>query len=188
MPANDTSAELKAEAETVLRKLHLPATLSRHGQARVVGSVALDLLVRRDIDVHLLISSNDVMGVCDQVYRQLLRQADIHEVRISDHRDRGGVKIGIDAYPGGAGVWAIDIWITDRPETTGFALVERLNRELKGEHRQAILAIKRHYHAEGKLRDGLSAQIYEAVANHGVRTVDDFERFLARAAGKAGLI
>jgi hypothetical protein len=53
--------------------------------------------------------------------------------------------------------------------------VECLRASLTPERREAILALKRHYYAEGRLRDGMSYRIYTAVIWRGVRTIDEFE-------------
>ena len=54
--------------------------------------------------------------------------------------------------------------------------VERLRASLTPEQRETILALKRHYHARGRLRDGMSHRIYSAVLGRGVRTVEEFEK------------
>ena len=40
------------------------------------------------------------------------------------------------------------------------------------------MAIKRAYHARGELRDGVSRRIYDAVVDKGVRSEDEFRRYL----------
>jgi hypothetical protein len=165
---------LALEAKTIVRDLELLGLLQTYGQARLVGSVALDLVVKLDIDLHLLVNTPDLLSVVDGIYHRLLEREAIHEVRITDWRKDGGVKIGVDHYPASSGDWSIDIWVTDRPEATAFAFVDRLLRELQPEHRQAILEIKSYFHRQGLLRNGISPQIYLAVLDAGVRTVEDF--------------
>jgi hypothetical protein len=53
--------------------------------------------------------------------------------------------------------------------------VERLRASLTPEQRETILTLKRHYYAEGRLRDGMSHRIYTAVLGRGVSTIDEFE-------------
>lgn len=53
--------------------------------------------------------------------------------------------------------------------------IERLRASLTPEQRETILALKRYYHAEGRLRDGMGHRIYTAVVEKGVRTIDEFE-------------
>jgi hypothetical protein len=166
---------LKAEAESIIRDLHLLELLRPHGEARIVGSVALDLVIKPDIDIHLLTETADLMSVADAVYHSLLAKAEVKYVRLSDYRHRGGLKVGIDSYPGRLADWSIDLWVTNDHETTGFALVDRLMRRLPEERRRAILEIKHALHAEGRLKDGMSARIYAAVVDRGVRSVTGFE-------------
>ena len=175
----EESSSLKQEAEQIVWDLAILEFLQRYGEAQLVGSVALDLVVKRDVDLHVLVDIPDLLGVVDAVYRYLLKQEHIHEVRISDYRERGGVKVGVDAYAGISGDWSIDIWVTDQAETTGFELVNRLRERLKPEHRKVILEIKREKHRQGQLRDGLSKLIYEAVVEKGVRSVGEFNQLLA---------
>lgn len=171
---------LRSEAEQIIRELALLAILAPLGDAGAVGSVALDLIVQLDIDLYLVVGNGDLLAAVDEVYHRLLQDTRVQEVRITDYRQQGGLKIGIDSYPAASGSWSIDIWITDRPETTGRALLERLQRTLTAEQRETILAIKREFHRQGELRDGMSSLIYEAVADHGVRTAGEFREFLSR--------
>ena len=60
-------SRLKAEAESVIEELGLLGLLRGYGRAGVVGSVALDLIVKRDIDIHLLVEGRDLLKVVDGV-------------------------------------------------------------------------------------------------------------------------
>ena len=170
---------LKVEAEKIIEELELLELLAQHGEARVVGSVAYDLIVKLDIDIHLLLEEGtDLLNTVDCIYHQLLDCEHIREVRISDYREQYALKIGIDKYPGASGDWSIDIWATDKSEETAFEYVDGLRKALRPEHRKAILCIKRHYHKRGQLRDGISTFIYQAVISDGVRTIEDLSDFL----------
>ena len=176
---SESEKSLRSEAEDIIQQVTLFEILDQYGEARLVGSCALDLIVKLDIDIHLVVGTTDLLSVVDSIYHQLLECRRVKEVRISDYRDQGGVKIGVDRYPGASGIWSIDIWVTDRVETTGFALVDRLKQELQPEHRKAILMIKEAYHRRGKLRKSLSAMIYRAVIDNGVRSIEGFRQFLS---------
>jgi len=178
MPAK---SKLKIEAEGIIQELRLLDLLSQHGEVRVVGSVALDLIVKLDIDIHVLIAEETgLLNAVDPTYHQLLDFQQVREVRITDYRNQNAVKIGIDVYPGASGDWSIDIWITDKVEETAFEYVENLKRAIRPEHRDAILCIKGYYDRRGQLRDGISVLIYEAVVDNDVRTVEEFKQFLSR--------
>jgi hypothetical protein len=171
---------LRSEAERIIGELALLDILAPLGDAGVVGSVALDLIVKLDIDLYLVVKNGDLLAATDEVYHRLLEDTRVQEGRITDHRQQGGLKIGIDSYSGVSGSWSIDIWITERAETTGRALVERLQRVLTAEHREAIMGIKREFNRQGELRDGMSSLIYDAVVDQGIRTADEFRTFLGR--------
>jgi hypothetical protein len=173
-------SNLKAEAEKIIGELRLLNLLSLYGRTGVVGSVAYDLIVKLDIDIHLLVpEGTDLLSTVDSIYHQLLDHEYVREVRISDYREDHAIKIGIDRYPENSGDWSIDIWVTDKAEETAFGYVDNLRKALRPEHREAILGIKEYYHKLGQLRDGMSVLIYEAVIDNSVRTVEEFKRFLA---------
>jgi hypothetical protein len=162
------------EAELILKELNLLSFLNQHGEARVVGSVALDLIVKPDLDVHLLIKSKDLMPTTYAITEYLLGQSKIQEVRLTDWRDKNGIKIGIDAYSMSSGDWSIDIWVTNDQSTTAFEYVEMLNSTLSDKQRQIILEIKTYFHNLGQLRNGLSLKIYNDVLENGIKTVAEF--------------
>jgi hypothetical protein len=104
--------DLAQEAQGILQELSLLELLRRYGDPRLVGSVPLDLIVKLDIDIHVLVNRHDLLNIVDSIYHQLLEDELIHEVRITDYRPEG-VKIGIDRYPAPSGDWSIDIWVTN---------------------------------------------------------------------------
>jgi hypothetical protein len=58
-----------------------------------------------------------------------------------------------------------------------------LRETLTAEHRSAILEIKEVYWRQPEYRDTITSDlIYRAVLDNGVRTVGDFQQFLAGAA------
>lgn len=190
------SERLQAEAEKIIHRLDLMNLLGRLGETRVVGSVALGLVVKFDIDIHTLLpEGTDPLGAAFRVTEALLSRPEllvspqptpaapaVAEVRLTDfRRDDDAIKVGIDRYPGPSGIWSLDLWLTTRLDSTAFGFVEWLSRQLTPERRAAILALKRHYHALGLLRDGLSPLIYRAVVESGIRTVSEFEPYAAQA-------
>lgn len=168
-------SELKHEAMDIVEELHLMEVFLPYVEARIVGSVALDLIVKLDIDIHVLVETPNLLGVVNMIYPELLSNENVSEVRISDFRDKGGVKLGIDSYKGISGDWSIDIWITNNSETTGFRELDYLREMITPEHREIIMSIKTHYHQMGLLRNGISTLIYEAVVKKGVKNIHEFE-------------
>jgi len=169
---------LRDEAFAVIGELNLLDILKEQGETELVGSVALDLIVKPDIDFHLLTKDPDLLGKVNEVYSILLEHQKISEIRISDYRPEG-VKIGIDQFPGENRSWDIDIWISDKSESIAFEQTKTILSKLTVENRRIIIELKQHYYGLGQLRNGLSLKIYNAVLSHDVKNVDEFERYLA---------
>ena len=97
-------SELRKEALQIVERLGLLSLLNAYGEARIVGSVALDLIVKRDLDIHVLLEAYTPMEVAQELVHELLCIDGIREVRITDYRDDGGgIKVGIDETPGSRG-------------------------------------------------------------------------------------
>ncbi|MGY5874776.1 MAG: hypothetical protein RTU30_03425 [Candidatus Thorarchaeota archaeon] len=167
---------LKREAEQIIEDLDIMDYLNSYGEARVVGSVALDLIVKKDIDIHVLLKLKKPLAFAMELSPILLDRNEIREVRVTDYSERSSIKVTIDDYPGLTGSWSIDFWLTSDPATTGFESTDQLNQTLTEEQRQIILELKWHYHLQGLLRDGMSSRIYESVVNSDVKTIEEFER------------
>jgi hypothetical protein len=173
----DISSALKIEAINIVQELGLLEMLEPYGEARLVGSVALDLVVKPDIDIHLLLDRRDVIEATKEIAEYIIIKKKVKEVRISDHLESDSLKIGIDRYSGTSAVWSIDIWVTSDESTTGFQIAEDLKNTLTPELREAILNIKRAHYKDGQLRDGLSLKIYKAALEKGLSGLDEFKGY-----------
>ncbi len=172
------SLSLKDEAHQVVEDLDVMALLRAYGHAEIVGSVALDLIVKRDIDIHVHLLLQDPYAMAGEVLPVLLDKKWVRNIRVDKYSSKSAVKLAIDAYPGPTGPWNIDIWITSDVSTTGFEVTNILLESLTAEQRSAILEIKEYYHNLGVLRNGLSLRIYDAVYKNGVRSIEEFKAYL----------
>lgn len=173
-------SSLKQEAENIVKELNLLPILKKYGDARIVGSVELDLIVKLDLEIHVLLKKKlDLESNLFKILKALLDSDPISEIRISDYRDKNSFKIGIDHHSSLSGDWLIDIWITKSEETTEFNKVEEIRKVITPELKSIILEIKRYYHNKGLLRNGLSNVIYDAVLFEKILTIGDFESFLS---------
>ena len=179
----DHSTALRKEALEVVNELRLLEMLEPFGEARLVGSVALDLVVKPDIDIHLLLKGEDVMSATKEIAGLLIVEEKVSEIRISDNLVNDSLKIGIDCFSGTLSDWSIDIWITTDASTTGFGSTEAYKKNLNPELREDILNIKRSYYEKDQLRDSLSSLIYKAVIEEGVSRLDEFQQFLDEQVG-----
>lgn len=180
-------SRLESEARSIMRELGLLPVLRQYGEARLVGSVALDLIVKRDIDFDLLLKRSSQLSSRDHIHTAaklicawLASRDLVGEPHIHDYMDSGGLKVGVEDYPGPSGGWTVDIWITDRRETTAFDLVERLTRVLTQAQRESIMRIKRTFCERDAYVAGLGCRIYAAVVDEGISTIGEFDRFLAQ--------
>jgi hypothetical protein len=179
----DRQQALQDEAAAVLEDLGLLPLLERVGRPVQVGSVALGLMVARDIDLTVLCPSLDTAAIFDAL-RPLAGHRRIRELRFRD--DTGAWNTDPD-YPDGvywgpsyrseAGTdWNLDVWfIHEDSRQLDLEHLESLPPKLTPETREAILAItdaclgRTWYSSYG---------IYTAVLDHGVRTHQQYRAYV----------
>jgi hypothetical protein len=174
----DNSKVLRDEAFEIIEAFGFLEMLGKYGDARLVGSVALDLVVKPDIDFHLVLDKFDVVDAAESIKGSLITDERIREIRVSEYLERDSLKIGIDNLPGRSVECSIDIWITSDASTTGFEDTERIRSLLDEEIRNKILELKRFYFGKGQLHDGMSSIIYRAILYDGVSNLDEFQKYL----------
>ena len=172
---------LQSEAAAVIIDLKLLDVLRNAGVPKLVGSLAAGLMVWRDIDCTVICERLDRSAVMT-VASALLDHPRVRSVQIRD--DTGDWNEDPATYPDGLflGVdyrsdehWELDIWFVDEPERQpDLQHIEWLGRQLTDDTRAAILELKHHLHGTP---DYSSHRIYRAVLDHGVTSLEDFERF-----------
>jgi hypothetical protein len=183
---------LQVEAARVLADLGLFALLSALGQPVQVGSVALGLLVWRDIDVTVLGPELDAARAYVAL-QPLVSHPRVRQVQFRN--DTGhwnedptlpdGLYWGVQYRTTAGDDWKLDIWLlregTRQPDLDHVASIPP---RLTPEKRLAILQIKDIWHRlptyRGQVR---SYDIYDAVLEHDVRTLEEFRAYL-RERGK----
>ena len=176
---------LQDEAQNVLKELNLIALLSAGGVVRQIGSTVLGLMVWRDID--LQVSSPGLsIGRAFEIMHPLLTHPRVKQVRYlhqSDHfklaeLDERHFFMVYYERPGQA-EWKLDIsfWLDEgiRPEPVHDAIEQQLTPET----RLTILRIKDAWYQLPTYRSEVgSTDIYDAVLQHGVRTLTEFDQYL----------
>ena len=188
-------AALQTEAAGVLADLDLFAVLGRTGRPVLTGSVALGLMVWRDIDVTTLCRKLEVATALEPL-RALASHRRVRQVQFRN--DTGawnvdpaypdGLYLGLDYRTAGGDDWKLDLWFI-LEGTTQFDLehVVALPPRLTPETRLAILRIKDVWHRRPTYRAEVrSYDIYAAVLDHGVRTPEAFAAYLAARAQAGG--
>ncbi|SHG82625.1 hypothetical protein [Streptoalloteichus hindustanus] len=187
--------DLQAEAEEVSAALGLAALLGEIGDPVRVGSAALGLMVRRDLDVTVVCRKLDAATTTAvaQAGAQLAVRQDVQEVRFRD--DTGhwntdpkypdGLYLGVRHRTSRHHDWTLDIWFVDEPERQpDLAHLASLPPRLTADARVAILLIKQALAGgAGGPSPVPSYEVYRAVLDDGVRGVDEFEKWLATQHG-----
>ncbi|MCS7475979.1 hypothetical protein ACFFQW_08270 [Umezawaea endophytica] len=167
--------QLQREAERVVGDLDLMALLGRIGRVQVIGSAASGLMVWRDLDISVYTSAG--RGEVADVVRELVAHPEVVDLHfVGPHTPSGLAKdwryYAVVHYRD----WKIDLslWTSTGP-SGGFSDAVALRDRLDDETRLAILTIKDHWCRLDEYPDVVSGvDVYDAVLNHGVRTVDEF--------------
>ncbi|MCC3771261.1 hypothetical protein K6I34_004133 [Streptomyces sp. UNOC14_S4] len=186
---------LQVEADEVADDLGLAGLLAGCGEPVRVGSSALGLMVRRDIDITVICPALDlaakravagigaVLAVHDRVRQVRFRDDTGHWNTDPGYPD--GLYLGVEYRSPGGCAWTLDIWFVDEPgRQPDLAHVRSLPPRLDDASRGAILRIK---HALVAREDGTAGyDVYRAVLDHGVTTVEEFEAWRAGAGTGTG--
>lgn len=190
----DQQRALQAEADEVHADLGLDALLGALGTPVRVGSSALGLMVRRDLDVTVVCPRLDAsahervaaagarLALHERVWQVRFRNdTGVWNEEPYDYPD--GLYLGLN-YRSPAGVsqgsrsWTVDLWFVDDPaRQPDLAHLHDLPPRLTEQTRMAILRIKDAYAGSPEYGRGVrSWEVYRAVLDEGVRTPEEFER------------
>jgi hypothetical protein len=171
--------ERLAEAHEILAELDLIARWRRYGEPVVVGSVALGLVVRPDIDIEIHAETPTVRDG----FAVVVEVADLPSVRgvrfldVRDRRERG-MYWKLEYERAHDQRWTIDMWLfaADSPASQARGSCAAINAALTDETRDTILAIKEEALSLGERAHG--HWLYRAVLNEGVRTYADYQEWI----------
>ncbi|MFD8497199.1 hypothetical protein [Amycolatopsis sp. NPDC059657] len=184
--------ELQAEADEVTAALGLGEALAALGDPIRVGSSALQLMVRRDIDLTVVCPALDE-PTHEAVWRigaDLVAQPRVRQVTMRDDTGHWNVD---PAYPDGlylkveyrtlaAQTWNLDIWFVDDPSRQpDLAHLKTFPERLTDDLRLAILRIKHAWARNPGYGSIISSyDVYRSVLDDGVRTPEQFEEWRKR--------
>ena len=187
-------AALQAEADAALDALGLDTLLRAVGNPVRVGSSALGLMVRRDIDVTVLCEKLDQVAhaAITQIAGQLALHPRVGAVRFrndsgfwnktpEDYPD--GLYLGITYRSENNEDWNLDIWFVDEPERQpDLKHLRTILPRLSTTMREIILTIKTALATGSVAYDTpvSSFLVYEAVVDGGVSSIVEFENWLRR--------
>jgi hypothetical protein len=181
-------AEARRQAAwTVLERLELLRRWRRYGEPVVVGSVALGVVVRPDIDLEIVTDAPRV----EDGFAVVTACAHIPGVRRARFRnelvdpDPGsptGLYWRLEYRADDGQWWTIDMWLLDHDAPgRGAEMAARLGPLLTDDRRVVVCAIKESALARQRRVSGLA--VCQAVVYHGVRNLEEFDRW---AAGRQG--
>ena len=170
----EANKNLQEEAFEIENRLGILNFLNKYGRAEIVGSVANNLIVHKDIDVHLL-TEEDIYVIKEKVVIYLNSICSINDIIIEDYKnDKQAVCVTIKKFKG----WNTEIWICGCEEYVGFDMKEKLHNNLDGNKRKIIMDLKNYYYSKGALHGEMSTMIYNGVLYGHVKNVDDFKRYI----------
>ncbi len=182
--------ELQAEAQTVLDDLHLLSVLQTWGEPHLVGSMAMGLMVCRDIDFNVLVAhvGADTLRAAYAAMTPVVVHPRVSRLRYASQLGQfnpdgspveEGFYCGIHYRAETREPWKTDVWtlVPPRPE---IALRDQITRELSAEMRAAILALKREVQQDARYAAaGVQSRYVYHAALEGIRTWAQFQHWLA---------
>ncbi|CDZ40243.1 hypothetical protein NOJ28_11680 [Neorhizobium galegae] len=191
----EKQAELQAQADAIVSALGLDDLLGAAGNPVRVGSSALGLMVRRDIDITVVCERLDpaTRRTVAEIAGELMLDRRVGALRYRN--DSGVWNAEPENYPDGlylgltyrtekAEDWNFDIWFVDEPDRQpDLGHLKNLLPRLTDEVRETILVIKADLAAMTPKggKPAPSALVYEAVLDGEVRTTAEFEEWMTRA-------
>jgi hypothetical protein len=180
-------AEVRRRAAwRVLEELDLLRQWMRYGEPTVVGSVALRVVVRPDIDLEVVTEQPRVqdgfavLADCAASPR-VLRGRFRRDLLPGDPVFPSGLFWKLDYQAADGVVWSIDMWLLERGAADGIGNTTRFGRLLTDDRRAAVLAIKEAAAAQDRRVSGLA--VYEAVVDDDVGSLEEFDRWILRRDG-----
>ena len=176
---------IKEEAGKLLYEKGLLAILNNYGLVHITGSYALDLMTWRDLDIYIATNT-----ITEAQFFELgaAINCKFNPVKMSYRNERiqrsEGLPPGLywGVYFGNErkDAWKIDIWAMDEKECKRrIQYCDDLAARINDSAKQAILAIKSACWTDPEYRRSYAGKdIYEAVLDNKIRTIEEFRGFL----------
>jgi hypothetical protein len=180
---DDQDRALRAEADALLRRYGILEIFGAYGRPYLSGSYDLQLMTWRDLDVYLEMEPLEYGRFLEMVAR-LGRALEPRKLSLTDHvrfpatEPVVGLYCGIQTGVLAQGGWKIDVWgVTPATCAEKLRHCDAIRERLTAETREAILRIKNEVCRMKGYRDTMtSQQVYEAVLERGVGSVEEFVR------------
>ena len=186
----ELNSALVSEANKILYDYGLLQILSKYGKPIMQGSYVLNLMAWRDLDIHL---ENDEIDIKDffKLGSEIATKLKPHRMSFRNelvgktNNLPKGLYWGIYVQLEFPAEWKIDVWAIDSDQTKIHCKeLENLKRKISVENKPIILMIKNRYYNHPKYRkDFYSTDIYKAVIEKNIKTIEEFSKWLKKNRG-----
>lgn len=163
------------QSMAILEELKLQERWGRAGTPCIVGAMAYGLQVAPDIDMEIFCARPSVEAGF-KVLAECAVHPKVRKARFANELDGPdqGLYFMLQYRHESGELWKLDMWLVpnDHPGPLSRDLVTPMRRALTDTTREAVLAIKEHLWAEGRVLP--SIDIYRAVLDEGVRSPAQF--------------
>lgn len=178
--------ELQREARDLLRETGIQEFLSKFGEIEIGGSLDSGLMVWRDIDMGVISSELNEENYWQMVKFLYGLNNYYHSLYIQDFRESvnpaspKGLYIGLKIkYQ--EKFWKVDVWYVKPRKDPNENFNIWLKKNLNDQNKKTILEIKNLvYEDPGYRKEFFSIDIYKAVIDEGVKTLDEFRKYLEK--------
>lgn len=185
-PLIENANNIQKDALAVIKNIELEKISSEIGQLNLVGSAVYNLMTWGDIDFDLITRGTPTDADYWKLAKSIFEIKGVRKLTLVDNRnsietDRPkSMYIGVSYEDPKKKIWKLDIRLLSQEATITDEVARLINQKLTEETRIYILEIKSQVHNNPKYHKGFSSvDIYNAVLIHGVKTLDEFEKYLS---------
>ncbi len=192
---NEFQEKLKAEAKQVLEELQVIETLLLYGRPNIIGSLALGVMTRRDIDIEIIVNTLSKKVVTEAAQKFLSLSLPRLDITVIDNTKPYTQSFPLGIYLGITYVgkdefvetlksakirWDIDMWFLEKNQPRGTKMTEEFLALMTPEKRRIILDIKYALTQSTDYKGKYSGvDIYKAVLRNNIKTKEDFLKFIS---------
>jgi len=183
----DQARRLRNEAHSLLYGKGLLDVVQSAGPTSVIGSYALDQMTWRDLDMSIQLRHKDDLPGFFEIGRSIINKFQVARMTFNNPVLRPDLPYDRGYYWGihilhAAQTWKVDLWGYGEDDCKkNLENFTRLSERLVDVDRMAVLRIKNEVCRRPEYRHEVtSLDIYEAIARHHIRTVEEFDEWLTR--------
>lgn len=176
------SKKIKEEADLILQRTRLTKILQEYGKVIFTGSYKYDLMLVKDIDVHV-ISKDANRTNAIKFHNELINSNRFVTCQFSDYFHwrqplfPRGYYVGVKWKKRDcSNKWAIDIWYCKQYEKKNIDIDNLIENKLDNKNILTILKLKQ-YCIDNNLKI-ISPEIYDLVINKKVKNLEKFKRII----------